>query len=255
MTEKLTKSVKPSSVATAQKKRLREAELLLDISRKMSAIDSLDTVLNVLVEMTTAELGAERGTLFLNDAETSELYSRVAMGNFQREIRILNTSGVAGYVFTTGEGVIIQDAYTDSRFNRSVDEQTGFVTRNILCVPIKTAKGETIGVAQTLNKSKGRFTRSDLVLFEAMVAQGSLALQSAQFIERLENIRKQELEFINIVSEMTSDIKLGSLLQKVMGEATRNEAGRILGLAGALQDVTVWKEAEATATARFVGKT
>jgi adenylate cyclase len=221
MTEKSTKSITPSSAATAQKRRLREAELLLDISRKMSAIDSLDTVLHVLVEMTTAELEAERGTLFLNDSETSELYSRVAMGNFQREIRILNTSGVAGYVFTTGEGVIIQDAYTDSRFNRSVDEQTGFVTRNILCVPIKTAKGETIGVAQTLNKRKGRFTRSDLVLFEAMVAQGSLALQSAQFIERLENIRKQELEFINIVSEMTSDIKLGSLLQKVMGEATR----------------------------------
>jgi adenylate cyclase len=221
MTEKSTTSVKPSSIAIAQKKRLREAELLLDISRKMSAIDSLDTVLNVLVEITTAELGAERGTLFLNDPDTSELYSRVAMGSFQHEIRILNTSGVAGYVFNTGEGVVIQDAYADPRFNRSVDEQTGFVTRNILCVPIKTAKGETIGVAQTLNKKKGRFTHSDLMRFEAMVAQGSLALQSAQFIERLENIRKQELEFINIVSEMTSDIKLGSLLQKVMGEATR----------------------------------
>ena len=221
MTEKLTSGDNPSSVATAQKRRLREVEFLLDISRKMSAIDSLDTVLNVLVEMTTAELGAERGTLFLNDPDTKELYSRVAMGSFQREIRILNTSGVAGYVFTTGDGVVIQDAYTDPRFNRSVDEQTGFVTHNILCVPIKTAKGETIGVAQTLNKRKGRFTSKDLARFEAMVAQGSLALQSAQFIERLENIRKQELEFINIVSEMTSDIKLGSLLQKVMGEATR----------------------------------
>jgi len=221
MTKKITKTVSSPSVAIAQKKRLREAELLLDISRKMSAIDSLDTVLNVLVEMTTAELGAERGTLFLNDPDTSELYSRVAMGNFQREIRILNTSGVAGFVFTTGEGVIIQDAYADPRFNRSIDEQTGFVTRNILCMPIRTAKGVTIGVAQLLNKKKGRFNHSDLVLLEAMVAQGSLALQSAQFIERLENIRKQELEFINIVSEMTSDIKLGSLLQKVMGEATR----------------------------------
>lgn len=223
MTEKVAtnKSTSPSTVAAAQKKRLREAELLLDISRKMSVIDSLDAVLNYLVEMTTAELGTERGTLFLNDAETGELYSRVAMGTFQREIRILNNSGVAGYTFTTGEGVIIQDAYTDPRFNRSVDEQTGFVTRNILCVPIKTGKGEIIGVAQLLNKKSGRLTRNDLELFEAMVGQGSLALQSAQFIERMEKIRKQELEFINIVSEMTSDIKLGSLLQKVMGEATR----------------------------------
>ncbi len=221
VTEKTTTSVSPMSLAMAQKRRMREVELLLDISRKMSAIDSLDTVLNVLVEMTTVELKAERGTLFLNDPDTNELYSRAAMGNFQREIRILNTSGVAGYVFTSGQGVVIHEAYSDPRFNRSIDEQTGFVTRNILCVPIKTAKGEIIGVAQILNKKKGRFSHHDLVLFEAMVAQGSLALQSAQFIERLENIRKQELEFINIVSEMTSDIKLGSLLQKVMGEATR----------------------------------
>ena len=200
MTKKANASITPPTTATAHKRRLREAELLLDISRKMSAIDSLDSVLNILVEMTTDELGAERGTLFLNDSETGELYSRVAMGNFQREIRILNTSGVAGYVFTTGEGVVIHDAYSDTRFNRSVDEQTGFETRNILCVPIKTAKGEIIGVAQILNKKKGRFTRNDLSRFDAMVAQGSLALQSAQFIERLENIRKHELEFINILS-------------------------------------------------------
>jgi adenylate cyclase len=221
MTKKSTAAVSPTSVITTQRRLLREAELLLGISRKMSAIDSLDTVLSVLIETSTTELGAERGTLFLNDPDTKELYSRVAMGNFQREIRILNSSGVAGYAFTTGESVIIHDAYADARFNRSVDEQTGFVTQSIMCVPIKTAKGETIGVAQVLNKKKGRFNRSDLMLFEAMVAQGSLALQSAQFIERMENVRKQELEFINIVSEMTSDIKLGSLLQKVMGEATR----------------------------------
>jgi len=221
MTKKSTAKESPLSDTIAQKRRLRETELLLEISRKMSAIDSLDTVLNVLVEMTTAELGAERGSLFLNDPDTNELYSRVAQGNFQHEIRILNTSGVAGYVFTTGESIIIHDAYADPRFNRSVDEQTGFVTQSILCVPIKTAKGEIIGVAQTLNKKKGRFNSTEMVLFEAMVRQGSLALQSAQFIERLENIRKQELEFINIVSEMTSDIKLGSLLQKVMSEATR----------------------------------
>lgn len=203
------------------RRRLREAELLLDITRRISAMDSLDAVLNTLVEMTTSELNAERGSLFLNDPETGELYSRVAQGNFQREIRILNTSGIAGHVFTSGEGMIIHEAYADERFNRSVDEQTGFVTHSILCVPIRTSKGEIIGVAQTLNKRRGKFTRADLHLFEAMAAQGVLALQSAQFIERMERVRKQELEFINIVSEMTSDIKLGSLLQKVMGEATR----------------------------------
>ncbi|HNS09621.1 MAG TPA: GAF domain-containing protein [Candidatus Ozemobacteraceae bacterium] len=211
----------PATIIRNQKKRLAEAELLLGISKSMSAMNSLDAVLKILVETATSKLNAERGSLFLIDHNTNELYSRVAMGNFMREIRILNTSGVAGYVFTKGEGVIIPDAYADPRFNRNIDEQTGFVTRNILCVPIKTARGETMAVAQVLNKKKGRFNQHDLRLLQAMMEQGAMALQSLQFIEQMETIRKQELEFINVVSEMTSDIKLGSLLQNVMAEATR----------------------------------
>ena len=216
------KKAKPlADNGTQQRRRLRTAELLLDISRKMAEFDTLDEVLNALVEMTTDQLNAARGSLFLNDPATNELYTRAAQGNMQREIRILNNSGVAGFVFTSGEPLIIHDAYSDSRFNRSVDEQTGFVTQNILCVPIKTLKGEVIGVAQTLNKRKGKFTRQDLRLLEAMTSQGTLALQSAQFIERMKARHKQEMEFIDIVSEVTADIKLSSLLQRVMGEATR----------------------------------
>ncbi len=203
------------------RRRLRHLELLLEVTRRMAGYGTLDQVLQALVEMTTTELNAERGSLFLNDPDTNELYSRVAQGNIQREIRILNTSGVAGYVYTSGEALIIADAYADDRFNRSIDEQTGFTTRNILCVPIKTVKGEIIGVAQTLNKRTGKFTKQDLNLLEAMTSQGTLALQSAQFIERMQAIRRQEMEFIDVVSEVTADIKLGSLLQKVMGEATR----------------------------------
>ncbi|HEU0220518.1 MAG TPA: GAF domain-containing protein [Gallionella sp.] len=206
---------------TQQRRRLHMAELLLDVSHKMAEFDTLDEVLNALVEMTTARLNAERGSLFLNDPESNELYSRVAQGNIQREIRMINNSGVAGCVFTSGEPLIIHDAYSDPRFNRSIDEQTGFVTHSILCVPIKTVKGEVIGVAETINKRKGKFNRHDLHLLEAMTSQGTLALQSAQFIERMKVLHKQEMEFIDVVSEVTADIKLGSLLQKVMGEATR----------------------------------
>ena len=93
-----------SIVRPSKNTRLKRAELLLEVSRRMAAYDSLDDVLVALVEMTTTELNAERGTLFLNDSDTNELYSRVAQGNIRREIRILNTTGVAGHVFTTGEG-------------------------------------------------------------------------------------------------------------------------------------------------------
>ncbi len=202
-------------------RRLRHAELMLEITRRMAAMDRLDDVLLVMVAMTTEEIGAERGSLFLNDEMTGELYSRVAQGSINREIRLLNTTGIAGHVFQSGEPLIIHDAYADARFNRSIDEQTGFVTRSILCVPIRTVKGEVIGVAQVLNKLRGRFTPHDLKLLQEMTTQGAVALQTAQYIERMKQVRKQELEFLDMVSEMTADIKIGSLLQKVMGEATR----------------------------------
>jgi len=220
-TRKKTPAEKAERPGSEERRRLRHLELLLEVTRRMAGYETLDEVLKALVEMTTAELNAERGSLFLNDPDTNELYSRVAQGNIQREIRILNSSGIAGYVYTSGDSLIIHDAYADARFNRSIDEQTGFTTRNILCVPIKTVKGEIIGVAQTLNKKSGKFTKQDLNLLEAMTSQGTLALQSAQFIERMQAIRRQEMEFIDVVSEVTADIKLGSLLQKVMGEATR----------------------------------
>ena len=120
--------------------RLRFVELLLGISQKLSGMDTLDEVLTGLVEVTTRELNAERGSQFLNDPASNELYSRVAQGTFHREICILNNSGIAGHVFSVGKGVIIDDAYADPRFYRSVDEQTGFVTRSILCVPVRTVK-------------------------------------------------------------------------------------------------------------------
>jgi len=214
----------PLKKPAAQEERRRkssEAELLLDISKTIAAFETLDEILKSLVEITTRELKADRGTIFLNDGETGELYSRVAQGIFQREIRILSNTGVAGHVFTNGEGIIVRNAYEDPRFNRSIDEQTGYVTKTILCVPIRTIKGEIIGAAQVLNKKTGLFTKADQKLLEAMTTQAAIALQSTLFVERMKQFRRKEMEFFNVVSEMTAEIDLGALLQKVMSEATR----------------------------------
>ena len=91
--------------------------------------------------------------MFLVDNKTSELYSQV--NSTGKEIRIPMSAGIAGLVATSGAPVLIPEAYKDSRFNKSVDLKTGFQTRNILCVPIKTRSGFVLGVAQLINKGEG----------------------------------------------------------------------------------------------------
>ncbi len=167
-------------------KKLMRAEMLLDITRELAGTDNLNDVLVKMVEITARETDCERATLFLNDAETGELYSRVAQGEGSREIRLLNSKGIAGHVFTTGQGLIIDDAYSDPRFNPDIDKQTGFETHSILCAPVRTVKGEIMGVAQALNKRGGaHFTPQDLSLLETMTTQAAMALRGSQFIERM----------------------------------------------------------------------
>jgi adenylate cyclase len=178
-------------------------------------------MLRVLVELATNEVVGDRGTLFLNDEETGELYSRVTHGKTTQDIRILNNSGISGHVFSTGKGVIAHDAYANEYFDRSVDKETGYVTKNVLCTPLRTIRGEVIGVIQILNKLKGRFTKKDLHIVEAMTTQVALTLKSAQLIEKMKLSREREIEFLDVVADVTSEINLKVLLQKVMGEATR----------------------------------
>ena len=201
--------------------KLYQTQMLLSVTQKIAGFKNLNDILWTLIEMTTKELGAERGSLFLHDPLTGELYSRIAQGELTREIRILDSTGIAGTIFQSGEGEIIHDAYADERFNRQIDEQTGYVTKNIVCAPVRTVRKDVIGVIQILNKKKGRFTKEDLEIVEAITLQAAVSLQNAQGLEEMVKARQKEMDFLEVVSDVTAEIELGSLLQRVMVEATR----------------------------------
>ncbi len=133
----------------------------------------------------------------------------------------MDDRGIAGAVYQSGVGQIVTDAYADPRFAREVDQETGFTTRSILCAPVKNARDETIGVVEVLNKLDGEFDARDLSLLENMTSQCAITLQSMQLLDRMTQSRRRETEFLNLVSELTSELELGRLLGKVMSEATR----------------------------------
>ena len=197
------------------------SELLLSLTNDLATATSLDDALKRLVDITTTTIHADRGTIFLNDARTGELYSRVAQGDIKRDIRMLNNKGVAGWSFIHDESVIIKDAYQDKRFNQDIDEQTGYRTKSMMCCPIYSLKGEKIGVAQVLNKKKGVFSKRDLMMLETMTRQAATTLQNNVIIEEIEASRQQELAFLNVVSKVSSELEIGPLLQKIMETITK----------------------------------
>ncbi|MEM7507613.1 MAG: GAF domain-containing protein [Pseudomonadota bacterium] len=211
----------PTEARAEAQQDMRHLQMLLDVSRQVAAMDTLDAVLDKLVSVAVQETGAERGSLFLRDDQTGELYSRVAQGVRTREIRLLANEGIAGAVYRSGQGEIIEDAYQDPRFNPKVDEETGFKTGSMLVTPLRNAKGRIIGVTQILNKRNGLFTEHDVAVVEGVTTQCAITLESIQMVEHIETVQTREREFLNVVTDMTSDLDLTRLLRKVMSEASR----------------------------------
>ena len=163
--------------------------ILLDVASSLTETLDLDTLIKKIVEKISEILDAERSTLFLLDRERNELWSKVAQGAEISEIRIPCSTGLAGYVATTGKGVNIRDAYKDDRFVEGIDQETGYRTRNLLCIPVHNREGEIIGVTQAINKKTGVFEKEDEDLLRAFSSQIGVALQNAQLYEETLNMK------------------------------------------------------------------
>ena len=200
---------------------LRKTATLLEVSRRVGDSLSLDVLLPRMVQTISEFLLAERCTLFLHDKETNELYSRVAQGNLTSDIRFPVATGIAGAVFLSGQAEIIDDAYADPRFNQAIDKETGYRTRTILCTPIRTPRGETIGVAQVLNKQGESFTGVDLALLNAITSQAASAFVNALLHEQIKVAQQEEATLLEVTTVISKELQLEPLLARIMETVTQ----------------------------------
>ena len=170
----------------------RKLHFLREATKALASTLDLGELLGCILEVAKAQVDAERGTLFLVDEKKDEIWSLIAHGLEKREIRLPLGSGIAGHVARSGEILNIPDAYADSRFNRDVDAQTGYRTRNILCLPIRNKNGKIIAALQLLNKRRGGFSPEDVDFLLTLSDHTALALENAQLHRAL--LEKERLE-------------------------------------------------------------
>lgn len=141
----------------ATEERLNRFRYLYEVGQAISSTLDLQEVLRQSTERIADVLMAEASTLMLIDETRHELVFTVPAGPAQqvlRELRMPIDRGVAGWVATHGQPLIIPDVTADTRFYVAVDRISGFRTRSIMAVPLQV-KGKTIGVAEVMNKKDG----------------------------------------------------------------------------------------------------
>jgi putative nucleotidyltransferase with HDIG domain len=133
-------------------------------------------------------VNSSAGSLLLYDRNSGELFFEVALGEKGTEVkkvRLQKGEGIAGWVVSRGKPVMIQDCRNDARWSQRVDQKSNFVTRDMVCVPVK-ARGKTIGAIQAINKRKGQFDQRDMELLVALADQVAVALENASLFDQLQ---------------------------------------------------------------------
>ena len=156
-----------------------ELQKIINAAELVNSNLGIFEVLKNIVQVAADLTNAERGTLYLVDKEKSELWSVITMGAELREIRLKIGEGLAGHVALTGETINIEDAQKDDRFNPAVDKATGYITKSMICFPIKNKNKEIVGVLQLLNNRKGAFTKRDESFLIALSIHSAIAINNA----------------------------------------------------------------------------
>ena len=160
---------------------------------------NLDETLTIVFCNIINVIRAEGGSIFLVDDETQELVCRIYQGLRDYSIlgiRIPMGKGIVGHVAETRKLDVTMDVKSDERHYRAVDEQSGFVTRSMISVPL-ISNEELMGVIQVVNKQGGNeFSVDDINLLKTLSNGAAMAIQNVRYAQRLvqEERTRKEIE-------------------------------------------------------------
>lgn len=181
------------------RKRLGGLRLRLNSVTRAWTVDSYESLLKFYVSILPKVMEAERCTIYIIEMGTDRICSMFGTGLEGKKIEPPREGSIAGKVISSGKGLIENDLDKRSGYHTLVAEETGFITRNMVCVPIKSATTHGVtGAVQVLNKINApSFDDQDLVMLEEVAGYLSMSIESIiinQEILRISNQLNREVE-------------------------------------------------------------
>ena len=203
------------------------------IMEQLLEVDNLEEALSGSLEIIVQTLDSEAGAIWLLDKKTDRISPVFHIGPADlSELSVENGVGIEGIVTKTGKSMMITDASADPRFEGSVFDENGLVTRTMICVPLNNLH-DVIGCVQVVNKRDGGlYDDEELQLCERMAALAAITIDEKGLIVDLE----EEKEILLTLRDVTKDYPSGDgVLQVLKGinlNIYNNEFVVVLGESG-----------------------
>jgi GAF domain-containing protein len=149
----------------------------------IGAEDAHRTLLRSTVEVARAIFRAKAASDLLLDEEADELVFEAVAGEGAGELigrRLPSSTGVAGWVLTTRQPLVVDDLTSDTRFSREAAESTGYVPKGLMAVPLLVEE-RSLGVLEVLDRpADSAFTLAEMNLLGLFANQAAIALDLLQ---------------------------------------------------------------------------
>ena len=199
--------------------RVERLQAMLEIAVVWGRTLEMDQLLNHMAEASVRLLKAERASIFLWDKSTRTLVGRPALGVEGNELRIPEDTGIVGQVIRSGQPRRVDVGADQEAIDRRVDQQLGFATQTLLCVPLRDQSGQLFGAFELINKREGNFTDDDEAALSELATLASVALENTRQYEQLLLTRNRMAE------EAAAEVRLVGQCPAI--EALRSTIARV----------------------------
>jgi len=193
----------------------------LEIASSLAKVHESQPLLELIAQEATRLLDCDRASIFIWDRENGQVVACPALGVDGGTLRLPDTLGLVGEVIRHGETARIDNAYEDSRFDKSVDDSSGYTTRNLLCAPLNDNEGKVIGAFEVINKNKGAFSDDDEETVALLGRQAAIAIQNTREREELvrshEQLTEQVTREMQIIGENPAVAALRGTIERLAG--------------------------------------
>ena len=203
------------------------------IMEQLLEVDNLDDALSGSLEIIVKTLDSEAGAIWLLDEKTDRLSPMFHIGPADiSNITVENGFGVEGVVTKSGKSVIVENAANDSRFDGSVFDDNGLVTRTMICVPLNNLH-DVIGCVQIVNKKDGTlYDAEELQLCERMAALAAITIDEKGLLVDLGEKKEILASLKNVTKEFPSCEGAVKVLKGINLDIYKNEFVVVLGESG-----------------------
>ena len=236
----------PSVDNAMEKNLLEQYKRIIEINQELGTTYDHVSLLRKIVFAAKELLNTEVASILLLDEASGQLYFAMSTNIKPHEMETITVpleGSIAGWIFTHGEPRVISDAASDPNWNKGVDREIDFETRNILGVPMRTHKS-VIGVVQAINKgSDGHFTDDDIVTLRTLASQAAMAIENARLFQQSDFIAELVHELrtpLAALKTSTTLLQRPDLPEAKRGDIVdtmRSETERLINLTNEFLDV------------------